>query len=134
MLRSIIAAAAILLATGASFAIPAPPPAAPPATAPAANKMSFTGKLSTGVMAIGGETTGTIISDGKTTYELDIKGAALKTKAEGLNGKQVTVTGTLTIKAGVEIAQRRIITVDTLEAAVSASAPAAPAAAVPTPH
>jgi hypothetical protein len=91
--------------------------------ATAANRITFTGKLTTGIMAIGGETTGTIISDGKTTYELDVKDAALKAKVKELSGKQVTVQGTLTVKVGVEVGQRRIITVESLEAA-PASAPA----------
>jgi hypothetical protein len=86
------------------------------ATAPA-GKLTVTGALRTGIMAIGGETTGTEILQGATSYELDIKDAALKRKAEELNGKQATVTGTLTIKQGPERGQRRIIAVETLEAA-----------------
>ena len=74
-------------------------------------------------MAIGGETTGTIISDGKTSYELDAKDASLKAKLKGFSGKQVTVKGTLTVKAGVEIGERRIIMVEAVDAA-AASAPA----------
>ena len=72
----------ILLASGAGFAAPASPPT-PPATgaAPAANQITFPVKQTTGMMAIGGETTGTIISDGKATYDLDIKDAGLRAKA-----------------------------------------------------
>src|SRR5438067_2531146 len=82
---------------------------APAAPAPPPNgALTITGKLATGVMAIGGETTGIVINDGKTSYELDIKDALLMRKANELNGKQVKVTGTLTVKAGVEVAQRRI--------------------------
>jgi len=105
-----------------------------PATVPAAtaNTLTFTGKLTTGMMAIGGETTGIIISDGKTTYELDIKDAGLRAKADQLNGKQATVQGTLTVKAGVEIAQRRIIAVETLEAAAATVPASAPASAPAT--
>ena len=91
------------------------------ATAPAPDKLTFTGTLATGIMAIGGETTGIVISQGNTRYELDIKDAALKRKAEELNGKQATVTGTLTIRQGVEIGQRRIIAVEKLEAAAPAT-------------
>ena len=128
MLRSITASVVILLAIGAGFAAPAAPSTLPAtATAPAANQITFTGKLTTGMAAIGGETTGTIISDGKTTYELEIKDAALRAKADQLNGKQATVKGVLTVKAGIEIAQRRIITVETLEAA-AAPVPASGAA------
>jgi hypothetical protein len=102
--------------------------AAVPATGtkPADSTLTVTGKLATGIMAIGAETTGvTITTAQRQTYELDIKDAALKRTADGLDGKEVTVTGTLTIKAGVEVAQRRIIAVKTLEAAKPAgSAPA----------
>jgi len=92
------------------------------ATKPADAAFTVTGKLATGVMAIGAETTGiTITSAANATYELDIKDAALKKKAEGLNGTDVTVTGTLTIKAGVEVAQRKIITVTALEPAKPAA-------------
>ena len=61
-----------------------------------------------GTRTVGAETTGTVINDGKISYELDIKDPAMKKTAEGLNGKQVTVKGTLTIKQGVEVGQRRI--------------------------
>lgn len=120
-MRTLISLAALLVLTAAALA-------AMPATGtkPADGALTITGKLATGIMAIGGESTGvTITTAQRQTYELDIKDAALKRTAEGLDGKDVTVTGTLTIKAGVEIAQRRIITVTTLEAAKpAASAPA----------
>ena len=104
------------------------PPVAPanPTIPPAGStpSLTVTGKITTGIMAIGGETTGITLNDGKLTYELDIKNAALKKTAEDLNGKQVTVKGTLTIKAGVEVGQRRIITVETLEPAATTTNPA----------
>src|SRR4051812_18917218 len=109
--------AAVALLLGAALAM-----AAPPASAPA--EITFTGKISTGMMAIGGETTGTVISDGKTTYELDIRDNVMKRKAQELSGKNVTVKGTLTVKEGIEVGQRRIIVVTALNAA-AASAPAA---------
>ncbi len=79
---------------------------------------TFAGTLKTGVAAIGGETTGIEIDDGKTAYELDLRGdKALLASADSLAGKRVTVTGYLTIKKGVEIAERHIIVVSTLAAA-----------------
>ncbi|MFM7111698.1 MAG: hypothetical protein ACKO26_11190 [Planctomycetota bacterium] len=84
-----------------------------------ARKMEFTGKLATGIFAAGGETTGTILRAEKTTYELDFgKQKELRKKAESLNGKNVTVTGTLNIRKGVEVAERRIISVTALKEAV----------------
>lgn len=81
--------------------------------------IEVTGKVETGIMAIGGETTGTTITtEDKKSYELDLHGdKALIKAADGLNGKQAVVKGKLTVKAGVEIAERRIIRVETIAAA-----------------
>lgn len=93
-----------------------------PATKLAPGPVDVTGKLQTGIMAIGAETTGTIINiPGKGTYELDIKGNKdLQKAVDTLKDKQVKVTGTLSVRAGVEIKERRIIKVDTLVAAPAA--------------
>jgi hypothetical protein len=84
-----------------------------------AKKVEMTGTLKTGIFAIGGETTGTIIQTKKEgSFELDFgKNKELRALAERLDGKQVTVTGTLTIRAGVEIRKRRIIAVETMKEA-----------------
>jgi len=83
------------------------------------NAISVTGTLHTGVVAVGGETTGTELSADKNGgYELDLTAhAELVKKADALNGQQVSVTGTLTTKAGVERSPRHIIKVETLEKA-----------------
>lgn len=74
----------------------------------------FTGTLKTGVVAIGGETTGIELD----ANELDLHGDKdLMKAADGLNGKVVAVTGYLTTKKGVEIKERHIIVVSTLKAA-----------------
>ena len=80
---------------------------------------TYKGTLSTGVMAIGGETTGTTLKtkDGK-EYELDFAGNAdLTKKADSLNGKEVEVTGVLHTKPGVEMGERHIIDVKELKGA-----------------
>jgi len=107
---------AICLVIAAGFCAAA---ASAPAPKPADSTLTLTGTLQTGVMAIGGETTGIQINSGNVTYELDIKDAELKKKAEELNGKSVTIKGTLTIKQGVERGQRRIIAVESLVAATA---------------
>jgi hypothetical protein len=85
-----------------------------------AKKVEMTGKLRTGVVAIGGETTGIIIETKKGRFELDLgKNKELRARAAKLNGKQVTVTGTLVIRKGVEVKERRIITVKTLKEATA---------------
>lgn len=79
-------------------------------------QVELEGKLRTGIVAIGGETTGTIIQVKKEFYELDFgKNKELQQKAKKLNGKNVKVVGTLVIRKGVEVKVRRIVTVTKLE-------------------
>jgi hypothetical protein len=81
-------------------------------------KVEIRGKLQTGVVAIGGETTGTLVHTRDGTLELDLgKDQKLREAAEQLNDKTVLVTGKLTIRRGVEIRQRLIVTVATLKEA-----------------
>jgi hypothetical protein len=81
-------------------------------------KIEAKGKITTGIVAIGGETTGTTITTPGGTFELDLsKNKDLQAQAEKLNGKTGIVTGTLAIRKGVEIRQRFIVTVTTLKAA-----------------
>jgi hypothetical protein len=81
-------------------------------------KIEVTGILKTGVVAPGGETTGIVVQAKDTTYELDFgKDKELKAKAQKLNGKKVEASGTLRVKKGVEVKERRIITVTKLDAA-----------------
>lgn len=61
-------------------------------------KVEAKGKLRTGIMAIGGETTGVVLSAGGVSLEVELPP---KTAAEKLNGKVVIVTGTLYTKRGV---------------------------------
>ncbi len=70
-------------------------------------------------MAIGGETTGIILKTKlEGIYELELgKDVKLRETAEKLSGKTVVVQGEYKPRAGVEIPERRIIVVSTLEAA-----------------
>ena len=75
------------------------------------------GKLTTGIMAIGGETTGIIVATEKGTWELDLgSGEELLKLAGILNGKVVVVRGASERREGVEIKERHIIKVAGLEA------------------
>ena len=86
--------------------------------ADAGKKVELIGTLKTGIVAIGGETTGNIIVTKDGTYELDFgKDKDLKVKAEKLNGKEVTVAGTLVVRPGVEVKERKIVTVTSLDEA-----------------
>lgn len=81
-------------------------------------KVEMKGALEVGIVAIGGETTGTILKTKDGTFELDLaKNKELQQKAIKLNGKEVAVSGTLVIRPGVEVKERKIITVTTLEEA-----------------
>ena len=76
------------------------------------------GMLNSQVFAIGGETTGATITDDGTTWELDFgQNKKLRKLATVLHEKQVDVTGELTVKRGIEIQERSIVKVATLQAA-----------------
>ncbi len=76
------------------------------------------GTLRTGIVAIGGETTGTTISAKDITWELDFGGNPdLQALAEKLNGKTVVARGSLDRKKGIEIRQRWIVAVCEIEPA-----------------
>jgi len=81
-------------------------------------EVDVVGKLRTGIVAIGGETTGATITAEGITWELDFgKDLALRAAADKLDGKAVRVRGNLKQRKGVEIKQRWIVTVSGLEAA-----------------
>jgi hypothetical protein len=78
------------------------------------------GTLETGIVAIGGETTGTVIRSGNVTWELDLGGdPKLAALAEKLNKQKVVVSGAYFKKQGVEIPERHIVKVKSLQAAVA---------------
>jgi opacity protein-like surface antigen len=78
----------------------------------------WTGKLQTGVVAIGGETTGTVLQTKEGSFELSFgQDKGLRNSAEKFGGKQVTVTGKLNVRKGVEVKERRIITVTAIKEA-----------------
>lgn len=80
--------------------------------------VTIVGTLRTGLVAIGGETTGTTITANGVTWELDDGiNIALRTVANVLNGKKVAVRGTLERKKGVEVKERWIVKVADLQAA-----------------
>jgi hypothetical protein len=83
-----------------------------------AAESTFTGTLRTGIMAIGGETTGVILETDAGTYELDVRANQdAERKLESLEGKKVVVTGTYAPRPGVEIKQRRIVIVRSIREA-----------------
>jgi len=78
------------------------------------------GTLRMGIMAVGGETTGTTVTARGATWELDLRGQReLLSRVESLAGRRVVVTGSLEVRPGVARRQRFILSVKTLEAAPS---------------
>jgi len=78
---------------------------------------TYTGILKTGIMAIGGETTGTTLKTKEgAVYELEL-GEKFSKLGDELSGKNVMVTGSLQTRAGVEVKERTIIVVTGLKAA-----------------
>ena len=81
-------------------------------------RVTVIGKLTTGIVAIGGETTGTTITANGITWELDFgRNNDLRTAAEKWNGQHVLVRGQLSRRAGVEIRERWIVSVSPLRQA-----------------
>jgi hypothetical protein len=79
---------------------------------------TFTGTVRTGLMAIGGETTGIVLTTRAGEYELDVRGdREAAAKLEVLNGKEIIVTGDYRPRRGVEVKERRIIIVRGFRAA-----------------
>ena len=76
----------------------------------AAKPAQWTGKLRTGVVAAGGETTGTVLTTDKGTFEIQPATDAVRAQLKKLDGQRVTVHGTLATRPGVEVRERRIIT------------------------
>jgi OOP family OmpA-OmpF porin len=95
-----------LVKLGAKF----PPP--PPSRASAGQGPSeWTGKITSGMMAIGGETTGIVIVTPQDQIELQPADQAMRQRLQQLNGKTITIRGTLETRPGVEVKTRRIIKV-----------------------
>jgi hypothetical protein len=100
----------MILALGAS---PAPPPAGGDYI-----KVEIRGTLRTGIMAIGGETTGTVVTARGANWDLDLTRIPDgRQRAESLDGRPVLVKGSLEIRPGVERRERAIVTVTSLEPA-----------------
>lgn len=76
--------------------------------------VELTGTIKSGMMAIGGETTGTLlVTEQGESYELVMEPEML----HELAGKKAKVSGTLLEKQGVEVPVRRIVTVTSAEPA-----------------
>ncbi len=73
------------------------------------------GKLSTGILALGGETTGYSIDvkkDGSVAWELEFKKRE-RSRADSVDGQVVVVSGDLIVRKGISVADRWIVRVRT---------------------
>lgn len=78
-------------------------------------EVEMAGIIRTGVMAIGGESTGTNISALGFIWELDLGGNKdFEVLAKQWDGKELVVKGTVTVKEGVERGRRVIVVVKKL--------------------
>ena len=88
-----------------------------PATQPRreAKMETFTGKLESGVMAIGGESTGwRLVGDNESGgIELDV--SRVRERAEQLAGQHVTVSGKMTQRDYVERGKVRVLVAERIE-------------------
>jgi hypothetical protein len=72
------------------------------------------GTVNTGLMAIGGETTGTTITAGTVTWDLELTDAQ-RGIADKLDGRKAVVSGQLRRANGVELPDRFIVSVRRIE-------------------
>ena len=89
--------------------------AAEPTPAEESIVVTVVGTVRTGVVMIGGETTGVTIKSKGATFELDFgKNADLRKQAATLDGKTAAVAGHLERRSGVEVRERWILQVTSL--------------------
>jgi len=74
-------------------------------------EQEWTGTVHTGIVAVGGETTGIVLETTKGKFELKAATDPVLRDLKKADGKNVTVRGTLARQPGVEKSERVIITV-----------------------
>ena len=78
--------------------------------------VNIVGKLKTGIIAIGGETTGTTITSDNITFEVDLTAdRGLQAVAQKFKNQRVRVLGALSKQKGVEIRERWILKATSIE-------------------
>lgn len=77
-------------------------------------KVDVIGTVETGMMAIGGESTGTVIRANGVEWELDFQSAQQLAVAKKLGARKARVRGTFLMFDGVERKSRRIVAVDSI--------------------
>jgi len=83
-------------------------------------KVEVRGTIRSGMVAIGGETTGTVVTARGATWELDLGQVPDgPRRAKALDGRAVVVRGSLEVRPAVERRERVIVTVTSLEPVAS---------------
>ena len=77
-------------------------------------KVDVVGTVETGIMAVGGETTGAVIRANGVEWELDFQSAKQLAVAKKLGAKKARVRGTFLMFDGVERKSRQIVAVDSI--------------------
>ena len=96
---------------------PASRPTTGPSTAPAGGPREFTGTLQSGVVQIGGETTGWRLAGDGATGGLDVDVSRVEAKARDLDGKRVSINGRLTDKHWPERGKVQVLVAEKIEPA-----------------
>ena len=103
-LAALLLAVSIAPGNGGAQATPTP------AVARERVRVEIVGRLTTGLVALGGETTGLAVSAKGLSWELDVGlSEELRKKADGLSGQVVVAKGTLEPRTGVELRRQRLI-------------------------
>ena len=76
---------------------------------------TFTGRLESGVMAIGGESTGWRLVGDNESGGIELEVSRVRERAEQLAGKHVTVSGKMTERDYVERGRVRVLVVERIE-------------------
>lgn len=96
---------------------PASRPATRPATAPTGGPREFTGTLQSGIVQIGGETTGWRLAGDGGTGGLDVDVSRVLEKAKDLDGKRVSINGRLTDRHWPERGKVQVLVAEKIEPA-----------------
>ena len=96
---------------------PASRPTTGPTSVPAGGPREFTGTLQSGVVQIGGETTGWRLAGDGATGGLDVDVSRVEGKARDLDGKRVSITGRLTDKHWPERGKVQVLVAEKIEPA-----------------
>jgi hypothetical protein len=110
----VLLGAVLLVASGMARSAPEAPQAATNRDGESID-VTVRGRLKSGVVAIGAETTGVTITASGVVWDLELNARQLET-AGNLDGRRVVVTGRLVRRDGVELRDRFVVKVRSIRA------------------